>query len=117
MNRTKPVVVAALVAVALAARPLGAQTPAPDGAQLYARNCASCHGATGVPNPAMVRSLGAMPDFSDARVMGELADSMLTNVITSGKGRGMPAYRTRLAPEQVRAIVAHVRTLSRRPAQ
>jgi cytochrome c oxidase cbb3-type subunit 3 len=89
---------------------------AADGAQLYARNCASCHGASGVPNPAMVRSLGAMPDLSDARVLAALADTTIANAITAGKGRGMPAYRGRLTAEQIQAVIAYVRTLNRRPS-
>jgi mono/diheme cytochrome c family protein len=104
---------AAGLALVLGAATLHAQAaPAADGAQLFARSCASCHGAAGVPNPAMVRSLGAIPDFSDAHVMGALADSTMVNVVTNGKGRSMPAYKTRLTPDQVRAVVAYVRTLS-----
>ena len=101
------------LALALGASTLQAQAaPAPDGAQLFARNCSSCHGANGVPNPAMVHSLGAIPDFTSAQTMGALADSTLVNVVTNGKGRTMPAYKTRLNPDQVRAVVAYVRTLS-----
>jgi mono/diheme cytochrome c family protein len=115
MTRTTvALLTAGIVAVTLAASPVAAQTPAaPDGAQLYTRNCASCHGATGAPSAAMLRSMPALPDFSNARTMAALADSTLVNVITNGKGRAMPAYRTRLTPEQVRLIVAHLRTLSR----
>lgn len=108
------VVATAVAALAFHAGTLAAQ--APDGAQLYTRNCVTCHGATGVPNAAMVRSLGAIPDFSDARTMGAIADSTLVNAVANGKGRGMPAYKTRLTAEQIRAIVAHVRTLGRRPS-
>lgn len=85
-----------------------------DAAQLYARNCASCHGANGAPNPVMARSLGAIPDFTDPRVVVALPDSVLINAVTAGKGRNMPAYRGRLTADQIRALVAHVRTLSRR---
>lgn len=105
---------ATVTALALAGRALPAQAPPADAAQQYTRMCASCHGATGVPVPAMVRSLGAIPDFTDARAMGAQADSTLVNAITAGKGR-MPAYRTRMTPEQTRAMVTYLRTLSRRP--
>jgi mono/diheme cytochrome c family protein len=103
-----------LVAIGLGAGTLRAQQPA-DAAQLYARNCASCHGATGTPNPAMARAMGAIPDFSDARAMAALSDSVLSAAITDGKGRSMPAYRARLSAEQIRAVVTYVRGLSRRP--
>jgi len=108
-------IAAAVVALALgAAATAQAQQAqaAPDAAALWARNCASCHGTAGVPNPAMVRSMGAIPDFSDAHTVAGLADSTMVNVITNGKGRTMPAYRTRLTPEQVRALVTYVKSLS-----
>lgn len=106
----------AMLAIAALTSPLASQQPT-EPAAVYARQCASCHGATGAPNPAMVRSLGAMPDFSDARVMAAFPDSVLIAVVTAGKGRSMPAYRTRLTPDQVRALVAYVRTLSRPPSR
>ena len=110
MNRKGTLVVTA-TALVLGAGLLLAQQ-APDGAALYTRNCASCHGATGVPNATMVRSLGPIPDFTAAS-MTSVADSTLINTITGGKNK-MPAYRTRLNPEQVRAVVGYVRTLVRR---
>ena len=105
-----------LLCFAALSSPLASQQPA-EPAAVYARQCASCHGATGAPNPAMVRSLGAIPDFSDGRAMAAIPDSVLITVVTAGKGRSMPAYRTRLTPEQVRALVAYLRTLSRPPAR
>jgi predicted CXXCH cytochrome family protein len=102
---------AALVALAAGASTLQAQ--APDGAALYTRACTSCHGAAGVPNPAMVRSLGAIPDLSDPAFQRTLADSTISNVIANGKGTKMRAPRTPYTPEQLRALVAHVRSLRR----
>lgn len=108
------VVMMALAGLAAAAGAVQAQQPV-DAAQLYARNCASCHGTAGAPNPAMARSLGAIPDFTDPHALASVADSVLVGVITAGKGRNMPAYRGRLTAEQIRALVAHVKALARRP--
>lgn len=110
-------VVSGLMAlVATASRGAAQQAPA-DGAALYARQCAGCHGAAGVPNPAMVRSLGAIPDFTDARGVTAQPDSVLQAVVAAGKGRNMPTYRSRLTAEQIRVVVSYVKTLSRRPSQ
>jgi mono/diheme cytochrome c family protein len=109
MKRLGPAV---LLLAGAVTRSGAAQAPATDAAQQYTRLCASCHGATGVPVPAMVRSLGAIPDLSDAGAMRAQPDSTLEHAITAGKGR-MPAYRTRMTPEQIRAMVAYVRTLGR----
>jgi mono/diheme cytochrome c family protein len=93
----------AVASVASAQQPAGgAQTPA----QVFAANCASCHGATGTPNAAMARSMG-IPDFA---TIAASPDSVFVRAITSGKGR-MPAYGTRLQPAQVRALVAYVKSL------
>lgn len=104
-------IAAALVALAVGTSTLQAQ--AQDGAALYTRNCASCHGATGTPNPRMVQSLGAIPDLSDPALQRSLADSTISNVIVHGKGRAMRAPRTPYTPEQVRALVTYVRSLRR----
>lgn len=114
--KAKRVVVCGLLAMAAGTARLAAQQPT-DAAALYARQCASCHGATGAPNPAMVRSLGTIPDFTDARGMAAQPDSVLQAAIAGGKGRNMPAYRSRLSAEQIRALVTYVKTLSRRPVR
>lgn len=111
---TKVAVTSILVALATLAGSAAAQQPT-DVAQLYARTCASCHGANGTPSPQMVQAMGAIPDFADRRAIAARPDSVLRAVITSGKGRLMPAYRTRLTPEQIQALVGYIRTLSRRP--
>ena len=109
------VVVCGLVAMVALTAGAAAQQPT-DAAALYARQCASCHGAAGTPNPAMARSLGAIPDFADARGVAAQPDSVLQAAITGGKGRTMPAYRSRLTADQIRALVTYVKSLSRRPA-
>lgn len=112
--KAKRVVMCGLLAMAALTAGAAAQQPT-DAAAVYARQCASCHGATGAPNPAMVRSLGTIPDFTDARVMAAQPDSVLEAAIAGGKGRNMPAYRSRLSAAQIRALVTYVKTL-RRPA-
>lgn len=108
------VLTAALLAVSLGAPSLQAQqAAAPDGAALYTRSCASCHGATGVAPAAMVQRLGAIPDLSDPAVQRAMADSTISNAIANGKGTKMRAPRTPYTPEQLRALVAYVRTLRR----
>lgn len=111
MTRISRIAVAT-IALALGAARLEAQ--APDGAALYTRSCASCHGATGVPSATMLRTMSTLPDLSNPSTLASKPDSVIANVITNGKG-AMRAPRTPYTPEQVRALVAYVRTLSRRP--
>lgn len=106
----KLVAVGAAVMVVLGVGALSAQqAPGAGVQQLYAANCAACHGATGTPDAAMARSMG-IPDFA---TMPTPADSVWLRAITSGKGR-MPAYGTRLQPPQVRQLVTYLKSMHRR---
>ncbi|WP_297527951.1 c-type cytochrome [Thiohalobacter sp.] len=79
----------------------GGVVAAPNGAQLYARNCAVCHGRAG--NGGVGVPL-ALPAFQES-----VSDHYLEQTIRHGRpGRVMPAF-TRLSDEEVRAIVEHVR--------
>jgi len=110
--RTKFVLASIVAVLACSAGHLSAQQPA-DAPALYARQCAPCHGAAGVPNAAMARSMG-IPDLTDARGMATRPDSVLEASVAGGKGK-MQGYRARLSAEQIHALVAYVKTL-RRPA-
>ena len=88
---------------------LRAQQPA-DTPSLYAKTCASCHGAKGSPSPTMAHSMG-IPDFASG-VLASVPDSVLKNTIANGKGRMMPSYKTRLTTEQIAALVGYIRTFA-----
>ncbi len=106
----KVMVLAGLVALASAGA-LQAQQPV-DAAALYAKTCASCHGAKGTPVPAMAHAMAGLPDFAAAS-MASASDSALRNAVANGKGRMMQAYKTRLTAEQITALVTYIRTFSR----
>ncbi len=87
-----------------------AQQPESGGA-IYARQCASCHGARGTPNPGMARALH-IPDLATATA-ATLPDSVIREVVTNGKGRTMPAYKAKLTPAQIEAVGDYVRSLGK----
>lgn len=75
---------------------------APNGAQLYGRNCASCHGEKG--NGGIGVPL-ALPSFQAG-----ISDDYLRKTIQIGRpGRVMPAFSS-LSGDEVEAIVRHVRS-------
>jgi cytochrome c6 len=81
------------------------------GAALYKTKCAACHGADGKGETAIgkadkIRDLGS-PDVQ------QQGDADLTAAITTGKGK-MPAYGKSLKPEQVKDLVAFIRTLAKK---
>jgi len=81
---------------------------AQDAAALFKSKCAGCHGADGTGS-AMGKKMGAH-DFTSADVQG-MTDAQLADIITNGKGK-MPKYSS-LTPEQIKGLVAYIRTLKK----
>lgn len=106
---TKLLILSTILALGSASA-LHAQQPA-DSAALYAKMCASCHGPKGTPAPAMAHSMG-LSDFASTQAMAAVTDSAMRVAVSDGKGRGMPAYKSRLTPEQITALVKYIRTFS-----
>jgi cytochrome c6 len=98
--------IATAFAVVLAL-PLGAH--AQSAADTFKSKCAGCHSADGTGS-AVGKKMGAH-DFTSAEVQ-KMSDAELTEVITKGKGK-MPAYGEKLKAEDIKGLVAHIRTLKK----
>jgi mono/diheme cytochrome c family protein len=91
------------------------------GAQLYARDCALCHGPAGHGDGPSAAGLATKPaDLADGRIMNALPEEFLVNVILNGgQAEGlaptMPPFRGHLGEDQARQLVAYVRTLAQPP--
>ena len=89
---------------------LGAADPPPDGAKLYQANCQSCHGRTGKALPFYAKK--GVPDLNDPGWQKDRSDDYIRNVVSEGsEGTVMKAFKKLLTPEQIDAVVKHVRTL------
>lgn len=75
---------------------------------LYKSKCAACHGPDG-SGSMTGKKLGAH-DFQSADVQ-KMSDADLSNLIASGKNK-MPAYGKSLKPEDIKGLVAYIRTLA-----
>ena len=75
---------------------------------IFKSKCAACHGADGTGS-AMGKKMGAH-DFTTADVQ-KTSDAELTDTITNGKNK-MPKYGS-LKPEEIKGLVAHIRTLKK----
>ena len=105
-------------------RPHGAGTPAvpgvPQGRALYDAHCAVCHGPAGKgdgPGARVVRQ--PMRDFSDPAAMRAVDDRFLFEIIKKGssqfgRSNAMPAWGMKLSDEEIRAVVAYIRSLASR---
>jgi cytochrome c6 len=88
----------------------GAQDTAAGGA-LYKTKCAACHGTSGKGDTAVGKA-DNIRDLASADVQKQ-SDADLTTIITSGKGK-MPAYGKSLKPNQVKDLVAYIRSIAQK---
>lgn len=93
-----------------------AQTPivsrAPDGKELYALNCMICHKETGKGGKLTVEGKAINPDDLTHDKFKKMADEKIIGYVTNGvEDEGMPAFKDKMTPEEIRAVVAHVRVL------
>jgi mono/diheme cytochrome c family protein len=79
---------------------------AADGKVLYETKCAACHGKDGVAKPPGKGSRS----FNDPAFQAQASMDAIADITAQGKGK-MPGYRSKLTPEQIQAVAAHVKTL------
>ena len=114
MSRTSPGSDASVQPRAPTTIPSGQET---NGAALYERHCAACHGDSGNGDGWNAPALPVAPTaHSDAALMSERPDDTLYDGIAGGAwvldgSPRMPAFAELLTPDQIRALVAHIRTL------
>jgi mono/diheme cytochrome c family protein len=102
----KVLTIATVFAVVLSL-PLSAH--AQDASATFKSKCAGCHAADGTGS-AMGKKMGAH-DFTTADVQ-KMSDAELTDTITTGKNK-MPKYADKLKPEEIKGLVAYIRTLKK----
>lgn len=83
---------------------------ATEGKTLFHANCAMCHGADGIGNTPVGKAMHIV-DLRSAAVQKN-TDAQLTSIIENGKNK-MPAFKSKLKPEQVKDLVAYVRELGK----
>ncbi len=76
---------------------------AADGAATYKAKCAMCHGADGGKTNPTMRALNS----ADVQ---KQTDAQLIEMTSKGKGK-MPAYAGKLSDDEIKAVVAFMRTL------
>jgi cytochrome c6 len=81
---------------------------ADDPASLYKAKCVACHAADGSGTPVGIK-LGAH-DLRSADVQ-KLSEAELTEIISNGKNK-MPAYAKTVKPDDVKGLVAFIRSLA-----
>jgi len=77
-----------------------------DGKLLFETKCAQCHGKDGVAKPPGKGS----KNFNDPGFQSAATEAAIATITAEGRGK-MPGYRSKLTPEQIQAVAAHVKTL------
>jgi mono/diheme cytochrome c family protein len=92
------------------------------GAQLFADNCAACHGQFGQGGPNPGRPGDVIPPISSAEFLGTRDDTTLHNIVSQGQpDLGMnpfgSAYGGPLTDDRVTSVVAFIRSWQANPPQ
>jgi mono/diheme cytochrome c family protein len=90
----------------------------PAGRGIFEAHCAVCHGQAGRgdgPGASVIRQ--KMLDFGDAAAMRGVDDRFLFDIIKKGssqfgRSNAMPAWGMKLSDEEIRAVVAYIRSLA-----
>ena len=78
-------------------------------AELYSKNCASCHGQDGRSKTLKAKRNHAR-NLSDPEWQERVSDERIFNSIMNGKGK-MPGYGKKISEQEIDALVSYVRAL------
>ncbi len=81
-----------------------------DGAALYRSKCSLCHGKDGQPKPSFAKK--GVRNHRDPEWQKKTTDEQIRKAILEGrKGTLMRSYEKELTPEQIDALIKHIRSL------
>jgi len=96
--------------------PQAAAAAAPVGANVFAQNCASCHGAEGKGTPGSFPPLAGNPFVTGdpnkvtAAVLHGMKGPIVVNGVSFSGAIPMPAWSSKLSPAEVAAVVTYIRS-------
>ena len=109
MNMKKIIILAAAFSLAAAV-----SVRADDAKDNWTTMCAKCHGADGKGQTKIGQRLGCK-DFTDPKVQADIKDDAafkaLRNGLTSDDGKTLMKPFDALSDDQIKALIAYVRTL------
>ena len=108
----KSILFAVVIAGALSAGPVLAA----DAVETWDKECSKCHGKDGAGQTTMGKKL-KLKDYTDAAVQSGFSDEEATKAIKEGVQEDgkikMKSYADKLSDDEVKALVAHVRSLKK----
>jgi mono/diheme cytochrome c family protein len=82
--------------------------------QLYAKNCAGCHLASGKGEAEHKKD--GIPDFTDAAWHTQHQDAEIKDAIRNGMGKIMPAFKGRLSEADIDLLATYIHGFPERAA-
>jgi cytochrome c6 len=90
---------------------------AADGKEIYTKECAKCHGATGKGDTKMGKKSGAR-DYTDPKVQAAMTDAEAIKAVKDGlkdkAGKTLMKPSEGLSDADIKAVVAHMRTFAKK---
>lgn len=100
------VALVALLSLAALASPAAAADPA----QVFVKSCSPCHGKEGEPSAIFAKQ--GVRNFKDPAWQKSNTDAQIEQAIRQGKkGTMMAAFEKQISPEDIKALVSHIRKL------
>lgn len=98
-----------------------AATPAAvaTGKDLFAKNCANCHKDDGTGGKVVIEGKTLNPDNLTSDKIKGFSDEKIIGYVTNGvEDEGMPAFKDKLEPDEIKTVVAYVRSdIQKMPAK
>ncbi|HUX28001.1 MAG TPA: cytochrome c [Terracidiphilus sp.] len=82
--------------------------------ELYQRDCALCHGASGNGQTEVAKSMDlTMSDWSDPKSLAGKSDQALFDAIRKGTDKMPPEDKSRASDDEVHAVITYIRSLAK----
>jgi len=82
-----------------------------DAAEVYAKNCASCHGKDG-KGDTMMGKKNKVKDYTDAKAQASFTDAEALKVILEGKEK-MKGYKDKITEAEAKEQVKYIRAFKK----
>ena len=112
-NANKPTAPNSNTAAAVNTSSVNSSTTAQlDGKDIYTQSCKICHQDTGKGGPTTVNGKKIKPaDLTAGHAKKHTDDDLAKDISDGDPDEGMPAFKDKLKPDEIKAVVAYIRTL------
>jgi len=99
-----------------AAKAAPAASPSAKGKEIYARDCAMCHGDSGNGQSDLAKDMQlTLKDWTDPKSLADVSDQQLFDMIRKGKDKMPPEDPGRAKDDEIRSIILYIRDFSKNP--